>query len=968
MRSRASLAFACVLGWSCGLALAQTPIDTAFTYQGFLADAGLPAAGLHDLRFRLYDAAAGGVQVGPSLCADDVLLSQGRFAVALDFGAQFAGQARYLEIDVRADTGLGCGDATGFVLLSPRQALTGAPNAIFSLNAASATTATTATTAATATNATQLNGQPASFYQDAANLTAGTLPSARLTGAYTGALTFSNAGNAFTGAFSGSGAGLAALNASNVSTGTLADARLSANVALLAGLQTFSGVKTFSAAPAFSAAGSPFSVANTTLVSNLNADLLDGLNSTVFAQLAGTQTWAGANTFSNVGNSFTGSGAGLTALNATNLASGLLADARLSGNVALLNAAQTFSAGKTFSAAPSFTATGAPFSVSSGTLVTNLNADRLDGLDSTAFLQSIPVPLTLSGIDGSHIIQGVNASTGGLSSGVYGLSTAATGTTYGVYGVSTSWGSVAYGPAAGVFGYATSATGATCGGFFESASSTEGYGVYGLATAASGLTFGVYGMSHSTSGIAVAGWSSAATGATYGVHGTSRSTDGRGVFGQAIASSGTTYGVYGQSDSWEGRGVYGVATFSGGFTSGVHGQSASPDGRGVFGHATSAFGANYGVSGQSDSTTGTGVFGWASAATGTTAGVNGYSNSTSGYGVSGSADATSGATYGVAGRSDSTDGTGVYGSTTAGTGTTYGGRFQSASTDGRGVHGAANSPSGATYGGYFTSNSSTGTGVYGSGVSYGVVGDSGAFGIGVYGHNFAGAFGSGDGVYGQSDGINGRGVVGYVPSGSGLTYAVVGYCNSPSGYGTYSFGNTGATGTKSFRIDHPDDPENKYLLHYAAESPEVINFYSETVTLDERGEAVVELPHYFAKINTRPRYQLTAVGAPMPMLHVAEKISESALGVGASAEPGVAAPICSFRIAGGAPGGEVSWEVKAVRNDRWVQQRGAPVEIDKQGLEKGLYQHPELYHQPPEKGMNYDSARQRPEPAAASPG
>ncbi len=102
----------------------------------------------------------------------------------------------------------------------------------------------------------------------------------------------------------------------------------------------------------------------------------------------------------------------------------------------------------------------------------------------------------------------------------------------------------------------------------------------------------------------------------------------------------------------------------------------------------------------------------------------------------------------------------------------------------------------------------------------------------------------------------------------------------------------------------------------------------------------------------------------MPMLHVAEEINEAALRAGAAAEPGKAAPVCSFRIAGGASGGKVSWEVKAVRNDRWVQQRGAPVEVEKQGPERGKYQHPEFYGQPPEKGMNYHAEHERPSPAA----
>jgi len=124
--------------------------------------------------------------------------------------------------------------------------------------------------------------------------------------------------------------------------------------------------------------------------------------------------------------------------------------------------------------------------------------------------------------------------------------------------------------------------------------------------------------------------------------------------------------------------------------------------------------------------------------------------------------------------------------------------------------------------------------------------------------------------------------------------------------------------------DPPDDPANNYLLHYATESAEVINFYRGTVTLDGAGEAVVELPHYFAKINKTPSYQLTAVGAPMPMLHVAEEIDEAALSAGATAGAGVAAPACTFRIAAGPPGAKVSWEVKAVRNDLWVQNRAGP--------------------------------------------
>lgn len=97
--------------------------------------------------------------------------------------------------------------------------------------------------------------------------------------------------------FFGTGSGLTSLNASNISSGTLADARLSTNVMLLNNAQTVTGVKTFAAAPAFTNAGAPFTVANSTVVTNLNADLLDGLTSAAFVQLAGAQTITGAKTF-----------------------------------------------------------------------------------------------------------------------------------------------------------------------------------------------------------------------------------------------------------------------------------------------------------------------------------------------------------------------------------------------------------------------------------------------------------------------------------------------------------------------------------------------------------------------------------------------------------------------------------------------------------------------------------------------
>ena len=77
----------------------------------------------------------------------------------------------------------------------------------------------------------------------------GALPSAQISGTYSGPVTFSNSANsfigAFSGTFSGTGSGLSNLNASQLTSGTVADARLSANVALLNANQTFTGSNIF---------------------------------------------------------------------------------------------------------------------------------------------------------------------------------------------------------------------------------------------------------------------------------------------------------------------------------------------------------------------------------------------------------------------------------------------------------------------------------------------------------------------------------------------------------------------------------------------------------------------------------------------------------------------------------------------------------------------------------------------------
>ena len=103
------------------------PLGTAFTYQGRLVDGGSPATGSYDFQLVLFDAPAGGSQVGPILVREDVAVSDGLFTLTLDFGSTaFAGSARFLEVAVRLGTSTGA-----FTPLAPRQPVTPSPNATF---------------------------------------------------------------------------------------------------------------------------------------------------------------------------------------------------------------------------------------------------------------------------------------------------------------------------------------------------------------------------------------------------------------------------------------------------------------------------------------------------------------------------------------------------------------------------------------------------------------------------------------------------------------------------------------------------------------------------------------------------------------------------------------------------------------------------------------------------------------------
>ncbi len=106
----------------------SSPLGTAFTYQGHLKDGGSPANGAYDFEFFLYDSeeVAAASIAGP-VVVEDVQVTDGLFAVEIDFGEQFNGDERWLQIGVRP-----AGALAYFTELSGRQKLTAAPHAQFS--------------------------------------------------------------------------------------------------------------------------------------------------------------------------------------------------------------------------------------------------------------------------------------------------------------------------------------------------------------------------------------------------------------------------------------------------------------------------------------------------------------------------------------------------------------------------------------------------------------------------------------------------------------------------------------------------------------------------------------------------------------------------------------------------------------------------------------------------------------------
>ncbi len=353
-----------------------------------------------------------------------------------------------------------------------------------------------------------------------------------------------------------------------------------------------------------------------------------------------------------------------------------------------------------------------------------------------------------------------------------------------------------------------------------------------------------------------------------------------------------------------GQGVYGAAPY---YQAGLVATGAvSASATGVYGEGgwRGVYGNNLG--------TATGV-----QAIGVLGTVEGGSYTGTGYGVRG--DAT-----GAGPRS-----VGVYGFASSATGDNFG--VQGAG--GWGVVGSASGPthtfssmyialSAGVAGIVRTSTSSPGCGVIamssypGSSTNFGLLAsaDSSVTNIAIEADAQYGTGGTNYGIYASTLG-NSSGYAGYF---AGSTYSV------------YS-----AAGTKSFKIDDPLDPENKYLYHSSVESNDMMNIYNGLVTTDANGFAVITLPDYFDALNNNCKYSLTCVGQFAQAIVSEEEHNNQ------------------FTIQTDKPNVKVSWMITGVRHDPTANLYHITPVVDKPAGEKGYYLVPEAYGFGPERNAAF---------------
>ena len=122
-RLAAAMALACAAA-----AGAQT---LSFTYQGELREAGVLADGIYDFQFTLYNQPSGGSVISSTYCADDVVVTEGRFTVELPLVTPPPNSGVFLNLAVREGSIGDCSTGGSYETLAPRQPLSRAPAATY---------------------------------------------------------------------------------------------------------------------------------------------------------------------------------------------------------------------------------------------------------------------------------------------------------------------------------------------------------------------------------------------------------------------------------------------------------------------------------------------------------------------------------------------------------------------------------------------------------------------------------------------------------------------------------------------------------------------------------------------------------------------------------------------------------------------------------------------------------------------
>ena len=618
-------------------------------------------------------------------------------------------------------------------------------------------------------------------------------------------------GTVLGGFIGGDGSALINLNATNLAAGTVNDARIPNNIVRTGQAQTITGNKTFSGSNSFTNATVPFSVTSNSLVANLNADLLDGMTSAAFALASHSHDGA-------------------------DIASGMVPDARLNSNIVRTGSNQTISGNKTFSGLTSFTNGSLPFSVTSNSVVANLNADLLDGLSATNFVNT----------QGSSTITG-NTTVNPI------LSLINNGAGRGLDISSGGIGTYIYSPGAEAFVAVSAADG------FAAEIAQWNTGANGNGLRVTGGPNGGIGMS--------------VTGRDFGIE-ASGST--------AILATGSDFGLKAFSSTNASSALYAEASGAG----------------------------SYGVQGRGE----TGVVG-----VGTLFGIKSFSSANNSTAMLVSASGSS--SFGI--RSTTNDPASTAILATAGNSNSIGISTNALYTGGIGIRSTA-------------STGLAGQFVATSGNAIEAFSNSGLA--------LAAQSVTNDGITAISSAANKSAVYAYNDSTAGATAFGVYASSRPGTYGGYFIGNVHVVGTLSkaggaFMIDHPQNPEGAFLTHSFVESPDMKNIYDGTVVTDDKGYATVMLPDYFDSLNESFRYQLTVLdsgtdSSEWVMARVARKIENN-----------------QFVIRTSAPKTEVSWMVTGIRKDKWAQANRIVPERLKGEDEHGFYLNPEAFNQPEDRRL-----------------